>query len=310
MIYWLRYLLRTILHGIVSWYHFGLQNLHKITSGFVFAYSSGFWNIPREKILSASICIDRYSKRSLITSFHVTRWTIGIRSSHDLDSGTRVSRIWNAPRRILWLSTLFHSIAVWLRVYRPHSLRAYYTRTKVKSSGHRFLLTLETHAWLTLALHSRGVVGSSFCQLLFPLDGQTIVPRSCVVLSAASQRRIVSDLTVSLINDSFPRTVYLPDTIRVFKYVDARLSSDIEQNFCSSNVNELSNIRLNGYFQGPRLLRSGGSACDRFVGNSRSHFSNIVRQRRDQRFKNSPLRSIEDKTLLRNFFRNWQFSLL
>lgn len=229
-----------ILYGIVLWYHFDLENLRKITSGFVLAYSSGFWNIPREKILSASICIDRYSKtiRSLITSFHVTRWTIGIQSSHDLDSGTRVSRIWNAPRRILWLSTLFHSIAVWLRVYRRHSLRAYYTRTKVKSSGHRFLLTLETHAWLTLALHSRGVVGSSFCQLLFPLDGRTILPRSCTVLSATSQR-VVSDLTASLTNDSFPRTVYLSDAIRVFKYVDARLSSDIEENFYSSNVNVL-----------------------------------------------------------------------
>lgn len=55
----------------------------------------------------------------------------------------------------------------------------------------------------------------------------------------------------------------LKDTIRVFKYVDACLFSDIEGNFYHSNVKVLSSIRFNGCFQGPRLLRSSRSADQR-----------------------------------------------
>lgn len=55
----------------------------------------------------------------------------------------------------------------------------------------------------------------------------------------------------------------IKDTIRVFKYVDACLFSDIEENFYYSNVKVLSSIRFNGCFQGPRLLRSSRSADQR-----------------------------------------------
>lgn len=98
---------------------------------------------------------------------------------------------------------------------------------------------------------------------------------------------------------SFRCTVYPSDTVRASKYADARLSSDIEENFYSSNVEVLSCVRFNFTKQPIR-----GSARDRSIGNSRSHFF-VARQSSDQRSNNSPLCSIEDKTPLRSFFSNW-----